>query len=133
MTDRDLTQAECADLVASAGIGRVAICTADGPQVFPVNFLVASGMILFRTSAYGELGRALVKRPRIAFQVDHIEHERKRGWSVVARGTAEPMDDADAMLDLQPKSNLIPWAEGTRNLVISVQGYELSGRRVGAW
>jgi len=111
----------------------VAFCTQDGPQIYPVNYTVAEGVIVFRTSAYSRLGLALVKRPRVVFEVDQLEHERMRGWSVVAQATAEPMDDPDEVVGLRPQSRLTPWAEGTRNLLVRLRWQELSGRRVGEW
>lgn len=133
MTIRELTTSECADLIATGGVGRVALCTSDGPQIYPVNYTVVEGAIVFRTSAYSALGLALLTRPRVAFEVDHLEEELRRGWSVVTSATAEPMDDPDEVAELRPRSRLVPWAEGTRNLLVRLRWQELSGRRVGDW
>jgi nitroimidazol reductase NimA-like FMN-containing flavoprotein (pyridoxamine 5'-phosphate oxidase superfamily) len=131
--NRELSASECAQLLSTGGVGRVALCTSDGPQIYPVNYTVVEGAVMFRTSSYSALGTALVKRPRVAFEVDHLEPERQRGWSVVASGTAEPMDDPDEVAGLRPRSLLVPWAEGTRNLLVRMSGQRLTGRRVGDW
>jgi uncharacterized protein len=133
MPIRELTTSECVDLIATGGIGRVALCTPEGPQVYPVNYAIVEGAIVFRTSTYTGLGMALLKRPSVAFEVDQLEHERMRGWSVVAHATAEPMEDPDEVAGLRPQSRLNPWAEGTRNLPVRLKWQQLSGRRVGDW
>jgi hypothetical protein len=130
---RELTPRECADLIASGGVGRVAVCTQGGPEIYPVNYTVVEGAIVFRTSAHSGLGLALLKRPSVVFEVDQLEHERMRGWSVVAHATAEPMEDLDEIAGLRPRWHLAPWAGGTRNLRIRLRWQELAGRRVGDW
>jgi uncharacterized protein len=130
---RELTSIECANLIATGGVGRVALCSHDGPRIYPVNFAVLEGVIVFRTSADGGLGLGLRNDPRIAFEVDQLEYQRQRGWSVVAEGTVEPVEDRDEIAGLNLRSHLIPWAEGSRNLLVRLTWQQLSGRRVGDW
>ena len=131
MSMRELTTDECVELLSTVGVGRVALCLDEGPTIYPVNFVVAGLAIVFRTAVYSTLGGAIVKRPPLAFEVDEIDHERRRAWSVVARGIAEPLDDPEELDALDPSKRLVPWVQGSRNLVVRLAWRSLEGRRVG--
>ena len=77
--------AECRQLIAAGGIGRVAFGTSTGPVVLPVNFAVMAGTVVIRT-AMGS--RSKVWRWPVAFEVDHIDDALSQGWSVLVRGKA---------------------------------------------
>jgi nitroimidazol reductase NimA-like FMN-containing flavoprotein (pyridoxamine 5'-phosphate oxidase superfamily) len=133
MTTQELNQDECAELLSSGGVGRVAVCTDSGPRIYPVNFTVDGTAIVFRTAIYSELGSALVKGPALAFETDHVDHEHQRGWSVVAQGVAEPIDDPDEIQAIHSTARPAPWASGSRNLYVRLHWRRLEGRRVGHW
>ncbi len=46
----ELTPEECHDLLSTHGVGRLAIDTATGPEILPVNYGVDAGAIVFRTA-----------------------------------------------------------------------------------
>ena len=56
-----------------------------GPHIIPVNYAVFEDTIVVRTSSYSLLG-TYGRNAMLAFEVDHIDHDRHVGWSVVARG-----------------------------------------------
>jgi uncharacterized protein len=128
---RKLTPEECLDLVRPSGVGRAAICAAAGPQIFPVNYVVDGESIVFRTSAYSALG-TLAAGAQVAFEVDSVDHDHAAGWSVVAAGRAEAIDD-EAELDMLRERGLEPtaWAGGLRRTYIRLRWTSLSGRVVG--
>ena len=80
-----LNETTCWELLASTDLGRLAIATADGPDIFPVNFLVKDQVVFF-SSAPGSKLVELTANPLVAFEADGIQ-DRKR-WSVVLRGLA---------------------------------------------
>lgn len=129
---RQLSPAECIDLVGTAGVGRAAICGPAGPQIFPVNFVLDGRSIVFRTSAYSALGVLGRDGVEVAFEVDHLDYERGEGWSVVASGLAEVIDD-EAELDMLRERGLEPrpWAVGLRRTYIRLSWTAISGRAVG--
>jgi uncharacterized protein len=107
------------------------MCAATGPQIFPVNYVVDGESIVFRTSAYSVLG-TLATGAQVAFEVDSVDHDHAAGWSVVAAGRAEPIDD-ETELDMLRERGLEPtaWAGGLRRTYIRLRWSSLSGRVVG--
>ena len=84
----DLDEAECWRLLATTDLGRLAIASDDGVDIFPINYLAKDGVVFFR-SAPGSKLIELTERPDVAFQVDGKYH--RLGWSVVVKGLAERM------------------------------------------
>ena len=123
----ELSTAECRDLLETDTVGRVAFVAPGGPRIVPVNFALAGDAIELRTTAYSELARHAVGR-QVAFEIDHLDTERRRGWSVVALGLCEWVDDpGPASEGAEPE----PWAGGNRPVRLRLAWSELTGRRVG--
>jgi nitroimidazol reductase NimA-like FMN-containing flavoprotein (pyridoxamine 5'-phosphate oxidase superfamily) len=126
----ELAEHECVDLLAGTTVGRVALCTPAGPRIVPVNHVLRGSAILFRTTADSELGTYAVGA-ELAFEVDHLDHERKRAWSVVALGRCAVVDDPEDLRLLASVEAPRAWAGGERPLALRLAWRELSGRRVG--
>lgn len=126
----ELPYAKCEELLRASIVGRVAFGTAEGPQIVPVNFTTVGDAILFRTTPYSSLGTHAPGSP-LAFEVDHIDYDDRRGWSVVATGTGERVDDTAALEPDTPFWNPKPWAAGARMLYIRLRWTQLTGRRIG--
>lgn len=129
----ELTAVECRDLLETDVVGRVGFVLPDGPRIVPVNFVVVDDAIEFRTTAHSELARHAPGEP-IVFEIDHLDSERQRGWSIVARGVCERLDalpasGPGAWADEAPGPE--PWAGGLRPVRMRLAWRELSGRRVG--
>ena len=83
-----LMPAECHQLIAAGGIGRVAFGTTTGPAVLPVNFAVVAGTVVIRTAEGSAVdGHA---DEQVAFEVDHLDEALSQGWSVLVRGQGAP-------------------------------------------
>ncbi len=125
-TYHDLDLARCHQLLATHHVGRVAWSAADGPQLFPVSYAWVEESIIFRTSPYGILSE-LVRRTPVVFEVDEIDQNRRRGWSVIVRGraggVAAPGPASGSVADTTR-----PWADGNRNLIIGVTAEHITGR-----
>jgi nitroimidazol reductase NimA-like FMN-containing flavoprotein (pyridoxamine 5'-phosphate oxidase superfamily) len=126
----ELTREECLDLLRGGVVGRVAMTTPDGPRIVPVNYAVHDHDIVFRTAPYSELGRQ-PSGTELAFEIDHLDHDNHRGWSVLALGRAEVVDDPDEVGDIRRTWDPRPWASGSRNLYVRLRWRELTGRRLG--
>lgn len=121
---------ECRALLADRYVGRVAVCTPLGPHIVPVNFAVVADSFVVRTSPYSVLGGHAIGAT-LALEVDDFDHQRRRGWSVVARGRAEAVKDVGELQYIRAVCAPQAWASGQRNLYLRVWWDELSGRRLG--
>ena len=129
----DLTPEECERLLRSGVGGRIALSSPDGPHIVPVNYSVVDDAIIVRTSPYSALG-TYGRDSMLAFEVDQFDHERQRGWSVVARGRGEVVTKPDELDHIRTTWEPRPWAAGARSLYLRLRWTELSGRRIGvAW
>lgn len=127
----DLTREECERLLRAGIAGRLAICTPTGPHIVPVNYSVVDDAIIVRTSPYSVLG-TYGRDSMLAFEVDQFDHERQRGWSVVARGRADAVVRPAELEHIRETWEPRPWAAGARSLYLRLRWTELSGRRIGA-
>src|SRR5687768_8594348 len=128
---RELSYSECEALLRAGVVGRVALSTPNGPQIVPLNYSVVDSRIVVRTSPYSVLG-TYGRDATLAFEVDHFDHEHQRGWSVVARGRAEVVQDQTEMDHIRSVWEPRPWASGVRALFLRIHWTELTGRQLGA-
>ena len=91
---------------------------------------IADEAIIFRTTPYSELGTH-GPSAEVAFEVDQLDYDAHQGWSVVATGAAEVVEDPDAVQDLRASADPTPWAAGSRQLYFRLRWRELTGRRLG--
>ena len=126
----ELSYAKCRGLLSGGVFGRVAVCTTDGPRIFPVNYSVVDESVLFRTSPYGVVATH-DWRSQMAFEVDHVDYGEHRGWSVLAVGHGERVEDPDELAHIKRTWDPRPWASGTRPLYVRLNWIELTGRRLG--
>ncbi|GAB6987928.1 pyridoxamine 5'-phosphate oxidase family protein [Nocardioides pyridinolyticus] len=129
----ELTTEECGRLLRAGVGGRIALSSPDGPHIVPVNYSVVDDAIVVRTSPYSILG-TYGRDSMLAFEVDQFDHERHRGWSVVARGRAQVVTRSEQLDHIRSTWDPRPWAAGVRSLYLRLRWTELSGRRIGgAW
>lgn len=126
----DIPREECVRLVAAGMAGRVAVTTPTGPHILPVNYSVMGESILLRTTPYSLLG-TYGRDAMLCFEVDQFDYAEQRGWSVVVRGRADIVDDADEIEQIGRIWPPQPWAIGQRNLMIRIPWNEISGRQLG--
>ncbi|QYJ03400.1 pyridoxamine 5'-phosphate oxidase family protein [Nocardioides panacisoli] len=127
----ELPYDECRRRLSTADVGRVAICAPDGPQIVPVNYVLDEESIIFRIAPYSLLGTR-ADGARLAFEVDHLDHATRAGWSVVASGPGEFVADTFETARLRMHGLLEPWAGGARPLHVRIRWTRLTGRAVGA-
>ena len=127
---QELSYAKCRELLGGGIFGRVGVCTPDGPRILPVNYSLVSEAVVFRTSADGVVANHAWGSP-IAFEVDHVDYATHRGWSVVATGPAQRVEDPDDLALITRTWEPRPWAGGSRPLFVRLAWTELTGRRLG--
>lgn len=116
----------CWLLLRSAEVGRLALWVADHPEIFPINYVVDHGTIVFRT-AEGTKFTATALCPSVAFEIDGYEPEIGEAWSVVAKGRVEEIN----MFELLDNTELplFPWHAGSKHRFMRIVPEEISGRR----
>jgi nitroimidazol reductase NimA-like FMN-containing flavoprotein (pyridoxamine 5'-phosphate oxidase superfamily) len=127
----ELSPPECWSLIAAGGVGRIGTSTDDGPVILPVNFIVDDETVVFRTTAYGLIGR-IGPAAEIAFEVDHLDAAMREGWSVLLVGPMERVEDPDEAAAALGSADLEPWVGGVRNLVVRISPRRVTGRRIEA-
>ncbi|MGW6921095.1 helix-turn-helix domain-containing protein [Streptomyces sp. NPDC054950] len=124
----ELSRTECGDLLSTHGVGRLAVPTASGPVVVPVNYSVIDGTIVFRTARGAT--PALAAGCSVAFEIDRIDDAFSQGWSVLVRGHARLVTDVDEANRLAARAHSTPWAGGRRDMWVRIDPYSVTGRRI---
>ena len=119
-----LDEAECRRLLGTVRLGRVAVSLGALPAIFPVNFVLVDGDILFRTGAGTKLDAA-VRRAVVAFEADHTDDVAHAGWSVQAVGIVDEIAEGDPLAGVE----VSPWAGGDRRHLMRIRPEILTGRR----
>lgn len=124
----DLPEAECWNLLRQGVIGRLAVVTDDGPDIFPINYVVDHGSIVFRTAA-GRKFSSSAGRP-VAFEVDgYDQDEDATAWSVVVHGRSHEIRDTDEVIEAI-ELPLAPWHAGPKPRFVRLEVAEVTGRRL---
>jgi len=126
-----LSRDECLTLLATRSVGRVGITVSALPVIFPINFVLMDGDIVFRSSPGSKL-TAAAQRAVVAFEVDDVDTMYHSGWSVLVVGPAYEITDPT---ELEHARNLplLPWAPGTKGHFIRIRAEIVSGRRLGTF
>jgi hypothetical protein len=123
---RELSEAECLEVLAAHEVGRVAYCDDLGPVVLPVNYVLDEDTVLFQISPHSVLAHHL-RGGAASFQIDDFDSYTQSGWSVLVRGEASYVDSGDL-----PEGSHRPfaWAEGGRTLHVRIIPRAITGRRL---
>jgi hypothetical protein len=117
----------CWALVRTTQLGRLAVSVANRPDIFPINFLVDHGSIVFRTAEGTKLA-ATATSPNVAFEVDGYDTAASQAWSVVIKGRAE---EITGLYDLLESATLplFPWQPGPKDRFVRIVATETTGRQ----
>ena len=122
----ELDVSTCERLLRRGAFGRFALLTPRGPEIVPVNYAVRGDAVVVRTDPAGALARYGIGAS-LVFEVDAVDPDYWKGFSVIARGVGERVDDQAAGTNGGPR----PWAAGDRSLELRLAWTELSGRGLG--
>lgn len=120
---------ECFELLGQTTVGRLAVIVEDHPDIFPVNYVVDHGSIVFRTGMGTKFWSTM--RDPCALEIDGFDAASGKAWSVVARGRAH------IVVDLQQKAaadalHLDPWQPGSKSHYLRLTLDAVTGRRFNA-
>lgn len=122
-----LSDSDCWKLLRSTEVGRLALCGPNGPELFPVNFVVDHGTLVFRTGAGTKLALADATSA-VAFETDGYDEATHDVWSVVVKGDASVVrgtDDLVSTADLP----LSPWHGSAKATFVRIVPSAVTGRR----
>jgi len=121
---QSLTEQECWARLATQELGRLVTHVGDVLDIFPVNYVVDDGTIVFRTAPGSKLFELTVQ-DEVLFEVD--DHTEADAWSVVVRGHARALSTSAevAEADLLP---LTPWIPTLKYTYVRIEVTRLSGR-----
>lgn len=123
-----LDEHRCLEYLHSATLGRVAFTTAEGIDIFPVNYACDGSIVVYRTATGSRLARA--PREGVAFETDGWDAREKMGWSVVLKGTAlDVTEGADPYSRALRDRDVAPMAPGRRSRWIAIYPKSITGRR----
>lgn len=116
---RDLSLAECEDILKTQTVGRIAVRDADGVYIVPLHFAFAEGSI-FGHAAPGKKLRLMRLWPHVAFQVDVITSPVE--WkSVLVQGAFRELTDSEEQI--HARQVLVRAFEGNHALVTAGHGH----------
>lgn len=122
-----LDQHVCWDLLRRGTVGRLAVVVDGEPDIFPINYVVDHGTIVFRTDTGRKLSAA-ANRP-VAFEIDGYEARDAVAWSVVVHGVGSEIRETDDVIDAMELS-LVPWQQGAKARFIRIKASAVTGRRI---
>lgn len=118
---------DCWRLLRSVSVGRLALWVYDHPDIFPINYKVDHGTLVFRTGPGTKLSTALSGTP-VALEADEVDADAGVAWSVVVKGQAIAVERTQEVLDTVGL-HLFPWQTGRKDHLIRVLPESVSGRR----
>lgn len=122
-----LDASTCWTLLRNAAVGRLAVITATGPDIFPVNFIVDHGTVVIRTNRGTKLAAA-VGPAGVAFECDGDDPDAGEAWSVVIKGRIETRESTQEMIDGNALP-LFPWHTAPKPFLLRIVPHDLTGRR----
>ncbi|GAA2229101.1 MULTISPECIES: helix-turn-helix domain-containing protein [Kitasatospora] len=124
-----LAEPECWEKLGTHGVGRIALPVRPGPAIYPVNYTIDSGTVVYPADRPG--GSAPEAGTAMSFEADHIDDRLSQGWSVLITGTAEYIEDADTVARISRLPGAESWAGGSHPLWVRIRPERTTGRRIG--
>lgn len=117
----------CFDLLRGATVGRLAISIRDRPDIFPINYVVDRGGIVFRTAEGTKLAAAVLGRG-VAFEIDGLDSDAGEAWSVIVKGNAVEIEGMYELIDALDLP-LFPWHASPKHRFVRIEPVAITGRR----
>ena len=120
-----LSEEACWDRLDAEEFGRMAFHLADEVHIIPLNYALDGQRIVFRTAEGSKL-LGVAMNEDVAFEIDRVEEDSERAWSIIVRGKATILDGEDARN--ADNLRLRPWVSTTKFNVVAISVEEISGR-----
>ena len=123
----NLEHHECWAMLRNVSVGRLAVLVAGRPDIFPINYTVDGGTLVFRTSEGTKLSGAS-EDAAVAVEADGVDPDTGLAWSVVVKGTAAVVTGTEQVLDTT-QLFLFPWQAGKKDVFVRITPDTVTGRR----
>ncbi len=124
---QNLDNHECWAQLRTVSVGRLAVLADGRPDIFPINYTVDGGTLVFRTGEGTKLAAAS-GGAQVALEADGVDAVSGLAWSVVVKGTAKAISGTENMLD-SAALFLFPWQSGKKDTFVRVIPDSVTGRR----
>ena len=121
-----LLEHDCWSLLRSTDLGRLAVVVGSWPDIFPINFIVDHGSIVFRTAEGTKLSASTTTSP-VAFEADGFDIETRTAWSVVVKGSAQRIILRQEQIETM-RLPLFPMQNGPKEHFVRIEPAVVSGR-----
>ena len=122
-----LSTDECLDLLRDEQVGRLAVAITNYPDIFPVNYVVDRGEIVFRTAEGTKLAAAVLGSG-VAFEIDGVDGATGEAWSVIVKGHAVELERMQELFDAADLP-LFPWHASPKHRYVRIEPVAITGRR----
>ena len=122
-----LSTDECLQWLSTEVVGRLAVCLRDRPEIFPINYVVDRGAVVFRTAAGTKLAGSVLGS-RVAFEADGVDPVSGDAWSVIVKGEATELERIDDLFDALALP-LYPWHAAPKHHFVRIHPSQVTGRR----
>jgi pyridoxamine 5'-phosphate oxidase-like protein len=128
-----LGEAECWELLASGGLGRLVYNSRYGPTALPVAYVIDKRSVVLGTwdpVLFDEDLRTGIEQAeyQVAVEADQIDMDEREGWIVLVRGAAHHLD-TEAERAPFINAGLEPWIGGVAAHFIRVNPTGIWGNR----
>ena len=121
-----LDPAECWELLGPVTVARLAVVVDRQPEIFPVNYVLDKGTVVFRSDV-GTKVRAAIQ-DLCAMEADGYDPGTGTAWSVVVKGPARIISDPQEKKDVDAL-HLDPWQPGPKVHYLRLLPAVVTGRR----
>jgi hypothetical protein len=126
-TVEESSESACWALLRTTSVGRLAVWVDDHTDIFPLNYAVEHGTVVFRSRTGTKVSAALSDSP-VALEADGYDAGTAEAWSVVIRGRAEEISTGSDLMDTIGLP-LFPWQAGEKGRFIRIVPTTTTGRR----
>ena len=121
-----LTEAECWSRLHRHVVARLAVDVGGRPDIFPINYVVDDGSIVFRSGAGTKLAGAVLGR-HVAIEIDGLDIDGSV-WSVVVKGIAHEITEMTERFEID-ELPLYPWITSHKPNFVRIEPHLTTGRR----
>ncbi|KSU77894.1 Nitroimidazol reductase NimA, pyridoxamine 5'-phosphate oxidase superfamily [Pseudarthrobacter enclensis] len=118
---------DCWDLLRTVTVGHLAVVVDGNPEIFPVNYKVDNGSLVFRTGDGTKL-HAATGDAAVALEADGTGGEPLTAWSVEVKGHAVELDPSPDLMR-GAGLTLFPWEAGLKDHFVRIIPRSVTGRR----